>query len=187
MIIMDMQESFEKRANLGCLVRDFSTLNNIFWLESTGEQMVDDVSSPYIQIKIESEQIVPQHCVHIFYNEVFHADRFRKEQSSSKLRWRELLWPHEYLDHLSNNKAVWQWIIDGWMGDFLLVIGLITLEHEEGQYQDACRGEKWYFNDLERVIAIQYELLSFDSLSYRKFGDEYLKLKEEEEAKVGSE
>jgi hypothetical protein len=86
---------------------------------------------------------------------------------------------------LSNNKAVWQWIIDGGMGDFFLVIGLITLEHEEGQYQDARRGEKWYFNDLERVIAIQYELWSFDSLSYRKFGDEYLKWKEKEEARVG--
>jgi len=61
------------------------------------------------------------------------------------------------------------------MGDFFLAIGLITLEHEESQFQDAGKD-----------IAIQYELWSFHSLSCRKFGDECLKWKEEEEGKVES-
>jgi len=180
MIITDVQESFDKSVNVGCLVRDFSTMKDVFRPDPIPEDKVEDVSSPYIQMDIESQHIdVPQPGVHVFYDEVLHKDRFRKEQSSSKLRRRKLRRPHEYLDRLSNDRAVWQWIIDGGGGDFFLVICLITLEHKEGQYQDARRKEGWYFNDRERVIGIQYQLWSFDSLSYRKFGDEYLKWKEE--------
>ena len=180
MIITDVRETFDRsgRANLGCLVRDVPTNNEVFWPESDPEETVEEVSSPYIQMEIESRQIgIPDHGVHAFYDEVLHADRFREEQLSSKLRRHKLFQPYEYLDRLSNSKPVWEWIINGGMGDFFFVIGLTTLERQEGQCQDVREEETWYLNGLERVIAIQYQLWTFDSLCYRKFGDEYLQLK----------